>query len=146
MRLLGSREDAEDALQEAFVVAFHRIDGFEYKSTFGAWLKRIVVNHCIDQLRKNKLDIEDDEKHLEQLEEEQMTNTETEVQLSVERIQKALQLLPEGGRVIFSLYLMEGYDHKEIAQILNISESTSKSQYMRAKRKVKELVKTMDNG
>lgn len=68
-------------------------------------------------------------------------NDEDEVQLTVAGITKAMEKLPEGGRIVFSLYLLEGYDHGEISQILNITESTSKSQFMRAKRRIVEILK-----
>lgn len=137
-RLLQNREDAEDALQEAFTDAFRRLSGFRFDSTFGAWLKRIVINRCINNLRKRKADIQYfEDMHLFA----NKADEEPEVSgLSVERVKGAMQQLPSGSRIIFSLYLLEGYDHQEISEILNTTVSNSKIQYMRAKQRVKELL------
>ncbi len=141
---MNTREEAEDMLQESFSEAFYRLDTFRYESTFGAWLKKIVVNKCINELKRRKADLElfDDMSPFEY----QNDKPEQYMQgLSVNNIHMAMEQLPKGSRMIFSLYLLEGYDHKEIAGILNISESTSKSQYMRAKLKIKEILKTQSH-
>lgn len=138
-RIVGNQELAEDVLQEAFVNAFMKISTFEGKASFGAWLKRIVVNQAISHLKKNQLEMKMPEGELE-IEDESGID-EQELVLKVESIRRAIQQLPRGFRVVFSLYLLEGYDHKEIAEILEISESTSKSQYNRAKKKLKEILK-----
>ena len=137
-RILNQREEAEDMLQEAFVVAFQKLDTFRNESGFGSWLKTITIRTCINALNKRKLDLRyiDDLHHFETPEEEPEERLYT-----TENILEAMKQLPEGGRLVFSLYLLEGYDHGEIAQILGITESTSKSQYMRAKRKIYELLK-----
>lgn len=139
LRMMHQREEAEDMLQEAFSDAFNKLHTFRYDSTFGAWIKRIVVNKCINELKRKRADLEffDDMEPFNEKEEE----NETLPGLTVENVRKAMDHLPKGSKVIFSLYLLEGYDHTEIAQILNISESNSKSQYMRAKRKIKEALK-----
>ena len=135
--MMNNREDAEDILQEAFVQAFAKLESFRYESTFGAWLKRIVINTCINAINKRKVDLllTEDMYYYKDV----MDEDEEELPLTVQDIQKALEQLPEGGRIVFSLYLLEGYDHLEIAEILGITESTSKSQFMRAKRKVCEI-------
>jgi RNA polymerase sigma factor (sigma-70 family) len=139
-RMMNNREDAEDILQEAFVLAFSKLDSFRYESTFGAWLKRIVINTCINAIQKKKVDLKltEDMYKYRNLTEEEYSD---ELPLTVKDIQKAMEELPDGGRIVFSLYLLEGYDHLEIAEILGITESTSKSQFMRAKRKVYEILK-----
>ena len=134
-RMMNSIEDAEDVLQESFSDAFRKLHTFVYHSTFGAWLKRIIVNNCINELKKKKPELEFCEELPPSLPEEQETKG-----LGVNQIKKAMTQLPEGSRLIFSLYLLEGYDHREIASILKVSESNSKSQYMRAKRRVKEIL------
>ena len=137
-RMMNSEMEAEDMLQEAFTEAFMKLDSFRYESTFGAWLKRIVINKCINEIKRRKANlsfVEDIAIYAERKEED-----EYRAELSVAEIKKAMRELPDGSRVIFSLYLLEGYDHREIAQILNVSESNSKSQYMRAKRKVKAIL------
>ena len=141
-RMLSITEEAEDMLQEAFVEAFTKLSSFRYESSFGAWLKRIVINKCINHIKKKKAELvlADDMGHYDEKQDADYDNEDMEY--SVAKIQKAIDLLPEGYRVIFSLYMLEGYDHIEIAQIMGISESTSKSQYMRAKLKIKEIIKT----
>jgi len=136
--MLRNREEAEDILQESFSEAFMKLDRFRFESTFGAWLKRIVVNKCINKIKRKKTDLEFVEDISRYGEKEEETNLP---KLSVEMIQEALEELPNGSRMIFQLYLLEGYDHREIASILDVSESNSKSQYMRARRKVKEILK-----
>ena len=139
LRILGDQEMAEDVLQEAFVNAFQNLKSYQGKATFGAWLKRIVVNKAISVLRKNRLEIVLTDAHPDVVEED--GTNEEELELKVERVREAIQRLPNGFRVVFSLYLLEGYDHKEIAEILDISESTSKTQYNRAKKKLREILK-----
>lgn len=138
-RIMNNREEAEDMLQESFTLAFMKLDSYRYESTFGSWLKRIVINTCINAINKKKVDLKYCEEiyHYDHPVEEE----ESEVKLTVANITKAMKLLPEGGRMVFSLYLLEGYDHGEISQIMNITESTSKSQFMRAKRRIVEILK-----
>lgn len=139
LRMMRSREEAEDMLQEAFSEAFYKLHTFRYESTFGAWIKRIVVNKCINELKRRKADLEYFEDMTPFNDHDDDDNYRPG--LSVDKIKKAMEHLPKGSRMIFSLYLLEGYDHTEISEILNISESNSKSQYMRAKRKIKEILK-----
>ena len=131
-RMLNNREDAEDILQETFVDCFRNINSFRFESTFGAWLKRILINKCINHLQKKRIDLTltDELPNIGYEEEE-------ETAYDISKITRGIEMLPDGYRVILSLYLLEGYDHSEIAQILGISESTSKSQYSRAKEKLR---------
>jgi RNA polymerase sigma factor (sigma-70 family) len=140
-RMMNDKSDAEDMLQESFTEAFRRLDSFRHESTFGAWLKMIVINRCINEIKRKKAQLEffDDMSPFE--DEEDITDVQ-EVGLSPDKIRKAMEELPKGSRMIFSLYLLEGYDHQEISEILNISESNSKTQYMRAKHRIKEILKT----
>ncbi len=143
-RMMNNAEEAKDMLQEGFSDAFRRLESFRFESTFGAWLKKIVINKCINALEKRKInwvDQEITELYIPAVPEESID--EEELHLSVERVKRAMNLLPEGARVIFSLYLLEGYDHGEISEILHISESTSKTQYMRARQLVKESMLAM---
>lgn len=139
-RMMNTREEAEDMLQESFSEAFLQLDKFRYESSFGAWLKRIVINKCINALKKRRAELVLVDEFYKFDVEEETSNNQTELQLSVKKIHNAMTKLADGYRVIFSLYLLEGYDHSEIGEILGISESTSKSQYMRAKRKLKEIL------
>lgn len=137
LRIVNDHAEAEDVLQEAFLDAFSRIKDFRQETTFGLWLKQIVINKSINCLRKRKLDLvslnDVDVADAEEKDEE-------DLQLQVESIRKAVSKLSDGYRVVLTLYLFEGYDHQEIADILKISENTSRSQYMRAKQKLKCLL------
>jgi len=137
-RMMNSREDAEDMLQETFIQAFQKLETFRNESSFGTWLKTITIHTCINALNKRKLDL----KYFDEMHRFDAVEEEPEEALyTTENIVEAMNQLPEGGRIVFSLYLLEGYDHGEIAQILNITESTSKTQFMRAKRRVYEILK-----
>jgi len=140
-RMMNDRTEAEDMLQESFSEAFRRLDSFRYESTFGAWLKMIVINKCINEIKRKKTQLEFFE-DLSPFQNEEDLSDDPETGLSPEKIKAAMTGLPKGSRMIFSLYLLEGYDHQEISEILNISESNSKTQYMRAKQRIKEILKT----
>lgn len=131
--------DAQDLLQNSFLDIFLKLDSFKYQSSVGAWMKKIVINNCINYLKKRKLLFEDiiDDNHFQPDFEE---IDQDQILLNIRAIKEALMELPDGYRVVFSLYAIEGYDHKEISSILKISETTSKSQYSRARRKIKELI------
>lgn len=137
LRIVNHVGEAEDILQEAFLEAFNKINEFRGESTFGAWLKRIVINRSVNYLKKRKLqlfeNITEKGKDLHELPQEDDSD-----EWEVQRVHQAIRDLPDGYRLVLSLYLLEGYDHAEIAQILNITESTSKSQYNRAKARVRE--------
>ncbi len=136
IRLLANRMDAEDVLQEAFVAAFSKIGDFRGTSTFGAWLRRIVINHCINFLKARRQFLEDLEAHHATVAADGWEITDHRP--DPEAIHAAVKSLPEGARTVFSLFLLEGYAHREIAGMLGISESTSKTQYQRAKALLKE--------
>lgn len=143
-RMMNNREEAEDMLQESFSEAFLRLGTFRFESSFGAWLKRIAINKCINTLKKRKADLI----MVENLPEHQEGNENADEVpgISIEHVQRAMEKLPEGYRVIFSLYLLEGYDHAEISQIMGISEATSKSQFSRAKQRIKEIIINQQHG
>lgn len=137
-RITGREADAEDAVQEAFISAFRNLSGYRADASFGAWLKRIVVNKSINMLKKRKFELLPDEAEWDVAEKE--APEEYRGELTVQRVKHAIDQLPDGYRTVLSLYLLEGYDHQEIGEILGISESTSKSQLNRAKNKLKELL------
>lgn len=138
LRMMNDPWEAEDVLQISFVDVFTKIHTFKGSSTIGAWIKRIVVNNCINELRKRKLFFAEMDGNLGNIPEE---NVQEEVSAyQVDNIKRCMADLPDGFRTVLSLYLLEGYDHGEIAEILKISESTSKSQYHRAKNRLKELL------
>lgn len=139
VRIVNDQEVAEDILQESFIDAFNRLAEFRRESTVGAWLKRIVVNNSINWLRKQRISWVAIEDHTEQLPEEDEPDWK-DIELQVGQVKKAMEQLPEGYRIVLSLYLFEGYDHEEIAQVLNIQEATSRSQYLRGKRKLLKII------
>jgi RNA polymerase sigma-70 factor (ECF subfamily) len=136
-RIVSDEMEAEDIMQEAFLKAFDKLDTYSGKVSFGAWLKRIVINHSLDQIKKKKLDFKEFDKHAHEVKEEEEVN-EDDITEQIEEIKDSINQLPDGYRIVLSLYLLEGYDHDEIGEILNISGSTSRSQYTRAKNKLKE--------
>jgi len=139
-RIVGDIAEAEDVLQEAFVDAFAKLKDFRQDTTFGLWLKQIVVNRSINLLRKRKLElVELEDGHLENIADDESWDDE-DLQYQVARVKEGMNQLPDGYRVVISLYLLEGYDHEEIGQILNISENTSRTQFLRAKRKLIEIL------
>ncbi|MEF8812066.1 MAG: sigma-70 family RNA polymerase sigma factor [Bacteroidales bacterium] len=140
-RIVNDRMEAEDIMQEAFLKAFDKIHTYSGKVSFGAWLKRIVINHSLDELKKKKIELDSLEDSVYNPEEEEKAEEEeeeTEIWNKVEEIREAINGLPDGYRIVLSLYLLEGYDHEEIAEILNMTSSTSRSQYTRAKNKLRE--------
>lgn len=137
-RITGNEADAEDVLQEAFVNAFKNLDSYRGDATFGSWLKRIVVNKAINVLKKRRPEVIAQEDEFDIAVEEIPTDYMPEI--SVDKVRRSIEMLPDGYRSVLSLYLLEGYDHEEIAGIMGITESTSKSQLNRAKSKLKELL------
>lgn len=141
LRIVNNTGDAEDVLQEAFLDAFRSLNDFHYRSTFGAWLKRIVINKSINVLRKRKMYMSElDENGMEAIPDEKGID-ESELQFKVAEIKRYIQQLPDGYRAVLSLYLLEGYDHEEISGILSISHNTVRTQYVRAKQKLVNLLK-----
>ncbi len=141
LRRLNNVAEAEDVLQESFIEAFRNLQGFEYRTSFGGWLKQICINRAINQLKKRKIDWVDMEKIAGYDSAEELPVDELEIALKVESVKKAIMKLPDGYRTVLNLYLLEGYDHEEIAGILNVAESTTRTQYMRAKQKLLQLLK-----
>lgn len=136
-RYLKNDEDAEEALADTFFIVFTKINQLQNVEVFEAWAKKIAVNQCLQQLRKKEmLQISIDEVYLEKHLVAQNTS-------SFEKdIMVLLHFLPEGCRTIFNLFAIEGYPHKEIAEMLSISEGTSKSQVNFARKKLQELLQT----
>lgn len=138
-RMLKNEEDARDILQEAFVDAFTKLKSFRFDASFGSWLKRIVVNKCINFINKKRLLTTELEKvnHLDfAVEQEDDFDWDIETKM----LREAIKKLPLGAKTVLNLYLFEGYDHQEIADILSVSVSTSKAQYSKAKKKLRQYV------
>lgn len=132
--------DAEDVLQESFVSAFKNLSSFKGTASFGSWLKRIVINNAINLVKKRRFDVES----VEGKEDEESfaeTSPEPDLTYDLAMVKEGISRLPEGYKLVLTLYLIEGYDHKEIAEILEITESTSKSQFNRSKKKLREILK-----
>ncbi|MEM9001693.1 MAG: RNA polymerase sigma factor [Bacteroidota bacterium] len=140
LRFLGSKEDAEDIVQDSFVDAFKKLHSFKYESSFGAWLKRIVINKSINHLKAKRVAVVPMDNHEFYLTDEEPVDAEA---VDIKKVQWGIAQLPDGYRQIINLYLIEGYDHVEISGILDISISTSKSQYHRAKNKLLEIIRTL---
>jgi len=137
-RIVHDDDEAHDVLQEGFISAFKNLKHYRGEATFGAWLKRIVVNKAINAVKRKKWDRFPDDGPVEKPEEDE--DALRGFPFTVEKVKRAMDRLPHGYRVVLSLYLLEGYDHGEIAEILGISESTSKSQFNRSKKKLRELL------
>lgn len=157
LRILNDNQEAEDVMQDAFLDAFKKIDSYKGSGSFGSWLKRIVVNKSIDALRAKKemLNLNEEITSTEEIED---TAAEDEAYINntftrLEEIRSAIDSLPDHHKIIISLFLLEGYDHQEIAQILNISYNNARARYFRAKKKLLEEIirsgesylKTMSN-
>ncbi|GAA0747681.1 MULTISPECIES: RNA polymerase sigma factor [Flavobacteriaceae] len=146
MRFVKDSMEAEDIVQEAFIKAFAKLHQYKAEVTFGAWLKRIVINKSIDLLKSKK-------QHLLQLEEVHLKvvddnddNWFVEDTITLDEVKEAIKKLPEKYKYVVMLYLVEGYDHQEISEILSISEVASRTQLSRGKVKLKELLTLTSNG
>ncbi|TMM53307.1 RNA polymerase sigma factor [Maribacter algarum] len=139
MRFLKNADDAEDVIQESFIKAFQKIEQFKGDVTFGAWLKRIVINKSIDFLKakKQKL-VELNEGYIHVAEDEDWSIEEN---ISLDEVRQAIESLPEKYKYVVMMFLMEGFDHSEISQVLNISESACRTRLLRGKGFLKELLK-----
>jgi RNA polymerase sigma-70 factor (ECF subfamily) len=137
MRLMNNETDAEDVMQEAFLNAFKKIDTYKGEVSFGAWLKKIVINRSLDYLKKRKVKFEEINEKKHKFIDHQMETKEVNMKV----IKDAIQQLPDGYRIVLSLYLIEGYDHEEISEILGISNSNSRTQFLRAKNKLRKILK-----
>jgi RNA polymerase sigma-70 factor (ECF subfamily) len=146
LRMLGSVENAEDVLQNSFIDVFSKLDSFRFESSVGAWIKRIVINNCINYLKKRRLEFSELTDNNAVVPTEDYSSgsvfSASDSPLDVAKIQNAIQQLPDGYRVVFTLYAMEGYDHEEIGSILGVTEATSKSQYSRAKAKLRDILQS----
>ena len=138
LRVIGNKQDAEDVLQDAFYLAYSNIKSLKSVDSFGAWIKRIVINQCIKFLR-SRVHFAD----IELAKQEYEDNPDIDLhEFTMKDINTEIQKLPDGCRIIFNLYLLENYTHRQIAEILDVSESTSKSQYQRARQLLqKQLIK-----
>ncbi|WP_418639123.1 RNA polymerase sigma factor [Winogradskyella sp.] len=138
-----NEEDAKDAMQDGFLKAFRHIDSYKPEASFGAWLKRIIINQCLDVLKKNKLEFEAVE-----VSELQISNEDDwhfDISITKQEILCAIEQISEKHRVVVKLYLLEGYDHEEISDILEIPVKTSRTHLRRGKLKLQDLLKQKYN-
>jgi len=138
-RYLQDEEDAKDAMQEGFIKAFANIGNYKNDFSFGAWLKRIIINQCIDVLKKRKMVFAAiDSESLHMIDDEDWA---VDVSITKAQIIKAIEQLAEKYILVLKLYLLEGYDHEEISQILSIPIKTSRTHLRRGRLQLKELLK-----
>lgn len=136
LRIVGVPEEAEDIMQESFLTAFRKLKDYSGEVSFGAWLKKIVINRSLDALRKRKLVFEELHTELPVANE-----PETEVDsITVEEIKSAINSLSDGYRTILSLILLEGYHHEEVSELLGIKNVTSRTQFSRARQRLREIL------
>lgn len=140
-RMMGNEEEAKDILQESFVDAFRKLPSLREVNTFSLWVKRIVTNNCINAIRKRKIQTQELEENWDVVDPDSYATDDFDYsQYKAAKVMALVDDLPSGCRTVLSLYLFEGYDHKEIAQILSISESASKAQYCKAKARIRDML------
>ena len=140
LRIVNNTAEAEDIMQESFLDAFQRLHSYTGEGSFGSWLKRIVINRSLDYLRKVKetVSFDDVEYDIPDIIKE---NKEEDIQFKVDEVKRAISQLSDEYRVVLSLFLLEGYDHEEISQILQISNQLSRTRYSRARQKLLNILK-----
>ena len=143
-RFVKNADDAEDVLQESFIKAFQKIHQYKGEVTFGAWLKRIVVNKSIDFLKSKKDKVSIDEQDMQVVAEDDNWNVSAVI--SIDEVRLAIDQLQEKYKYVVLMFLVEGYDHQEIAEVLNISSSACRTRLSRGKNKLKELLKEKTYG
>jgi len=136
LRIVGVPEEAEDIMQESFLTAFRNLRTYSGEVSFGAWLKKIVINRSLDTLRKRKVIFEELRAELP-VADEQETEPDS---VTVEEVKSAINSLSDGYRTILSLILLEGYDHEEVSEILGIKNVTSRTQFSRARQRLREIL------
>lgn len=147
MRFVNNTFEAEDIVQEAFIKAFTKLHQYKAEVSFGAWLKRIVINKSIDLLKSKKQHmLELDEVHLKVVDSNNENEWLVDDMITLEDVKAAIEKLPEKYQYVVMLYLIEGYDHQEISEILNITEVASRTQLSRGKAQLKELLILKKNG
>ncbi|MDH6311571.1 RNA polymerase sigma factor (sigma-70 family) [Parabacteroides sp. PFB2-10] len=140
LRITGNAEEAEEAMQDSFLKVFSRIDQYQEGHSFEAWIHQIAVHTAIDYVRRQHIPTEELTPTMAMEAEAEEDEQEEAIMASVEQVKEAALRLPTGFRVVLTLYLFEGYDMEEIASILNLQPSSVRSQYLRAKRKLVEMI------
>jgi RNA polymerase sigma factor (sigma-70 family) len=143
-RYLKNEEEAKDAMQDGFLKAFIHLENYKEKTTFGAWLKRIIINQCLDALKKKQIETISLESCPLEIAVE--TSWTLDVEITKEMILEALEKLPHKYQLVVKLYLIEGYDHSEISEILHIPVKTSRTQLRRGKLALQKTLKAQRYG
>jgi RNA polymerase sigma-70 factor (ECF subfamily) len=138
MRYTNNYDEAQDILQDGFIKVFNKLPKFVSKGSLEGWVRRVVVNTALDHYRKNKKRLAD--VNVESIDFKLESNDYIIESINAEDLLRIIQTIPHGYRVVFNLFAIEGYSHKEIAEKLEITESTSKSQYSRAKKMLRKLL------
>lgn len=147
MRYSKNREEAEDLMQEAFLKVFDKIATFRGQGSLEGWIRRIMINHALNYLKSKKIQfIEEDPQRMSETLSDDHKSEGNEELYSPEMMLKAVQQLPEGYRIVFNLYVFEGFSHREIAESLDVSENTSKSQLSRARKYLRKLLASQVKG
>lgn len=147
MRFLKNPDNADDIIQESFLSAFKSIHQFKAEVTFGAWLKKIVIHKCLNFLKKKELEVITlDESYAFNLEKEDDDNWEFDNSIVLDDVKTSIDKLPDKYKFVLMLCLIEGFDHEEISEILNISVVASRTQLMRGKTKLRQLLKQKGYG
>ena len=140
LRIVGVPEEAEDIMQESFLIAFRKLKTYGCEVSFGAWLKKIVINRSLDVLRKRKVLFEELRAELPVVSEQEPEAEPEAGSITVEEVKRAINSLSEGYRTILSMILLEGYDHEEVSEILGIKNVTSRTQFSRARQRLREIL------
>lgn len=136
LRYSNNEQEAEDLLQDSFIKAFNKIESYQNKGALGGWLRKLTLNTALEQYRKNK----NINQTIELKEINNYVNDDAIENLELEDLLKKIQQLPSGFRTVFNLYAVEGFNHREIAEMLEISDGTSKSQYSRARLLLRQMI------
>jgi RNA polymerase sigma-70 factor (ECF subfamily) len=138
LRYMNSHNDAQDALQEGFIKVYNKISSYSFSGSFEGWMKRIFINTSIELIRKKKY-----HQDIDYLKESEIKMTsKIEIgSMDAKKMIDLIQKLPQGYRTVFNMYVIDGYSHKEISEVLSISESTSKSQLFKARKQLQIKLK-----
>lgn len=140
LRMVNDSMEAEDVMQDAFLSAFKNIHTYKEEVSFGAWLKKIVVNRSLDVLKKRKLDLEPIDERKTSISEEDENDELDDIAQRVAEVKQVIAELPENYRILITLYLVEGYDHDEISEITGMSNANVRTTYSRARKKLQEML------
>jgi len=146
LRLVNDRMEAEDVMQEAFLSAFRNIHTYKEEVSFGAWLRKIVVNRSLDVLKKRRIEQEPLDERRTSIIDEDDSEIISETAQKVAELKQHISELPESYRIMITLHLIEGYDHEEISEILGMTNANVRTTYSRARKKLQEMLNVKKTG